>query len=93
MKLDMPTPLQQYAHRAVKPLSNLANQHPDFRKHLYTDDGRLRAFVNIHVNDEDIRYLEIRTGDSVSIVPSIAGGIPHVRQMCCRDDAQRRGYP
>ena len=49
------------------------------RKHLYTDDGRIRSFVNIYVNDEDIRYLEkentpIKDGDTISIVPSIAGG-------------------
>ena len=52
----------------------------DLRKHLYTDDGRIRSFVNIYVNDEDIRYLEkentpIKDGDTISIVPSIAGGL------------------
>jgi molybdopterin converting factor small subunit len=46
---------------------------------LYSDDGRLRSFVNVYVNDEDIRYMEkeetqLRDGDIVSIVPSIAGG-------------------
>ena len=49
------------------------------QKHLYTEDGRIRSFVNIYVNDEDIRYLEkentpIKDGDTISIVPSIAGG-------------------
>jgi adenylyltransferase/sulfurtransferase len=57
----------------------LVAQHPDLKKHLYTDDGKLRAFVNLYVNDEDIRYLQkeataLSDGDSVSIVPSIAGG-------------------
>jgi molybdopterin converting factor small subunit len=47
---------------------------------LFTDDGRLRSFVNVYVNDEDIRYLQkdqtpVREGDVVSIVPSIAGGV------------------
>jgi len=51
----------------------------DLQKHLYTEDGRIRSFVNIYVNDEDIRYLEkentpIKDGDTISIVPSIAGG-------------------
>ena len=60
-------------------MSSLVSQHPDLRKHLYTDDGKLRAFVNLYVNDEDIRYLqkeatELKDGDNISIVPSIAGG-------------------
>jgi molybdopterin converting factor small subunit len=60
-------------------MSALLEQHPDLRKHLYTDEGKLRAFVNVYVNDEDIRYLqkeatELKDGDQISIVPSIAGG-------------------
>ena len=51
------------------------------RKHLYAEDGRLRNFVNIYLNDEDIRYLQrektpVKPGDSLSIVPSVAGGAP-----------------
>jgi molybdopterin converting factor small subunit len=51
----------------------------DLKKHLYSEDGKLRSFVNVYVNDEDIRYLQkdqtqLRDGDIVSIVPSIAGG-------------------
>jgi len=51
----------------------------DLKKHLYSDDGRLRSFVNVYVNDEDIRYLQkdqtsVKAGDTISIVPSIAGG-------------------
>ena len=54
-------------------------KHPDLRRHLYTDDGKLRAFVNVYLNDEDVRYLQkdataVQDGDSISIVPSIAGG-------------------
>ena len=60
-------------------LNALVTRHPDLRKHLYTEDGKLRAFVNLYVNDEDIRYLQkeataLKDGDSISIVPSIAGG-------------------
>ena len=60
-------------------LANLVAQHPDLKRHLYTDDGKLRAFVNVYVNDEDMRYLQkeataLGDGDTISIVPSIAGG-------------------
>ena len=60
-------------------LSGLITQHPDLRRHLYTDDGKLRAFVNVYLNDEDVRYLQkeataVKDGDTISIVPSIAGG-------------------
>ena len=73
------------APRDVAPLSRgpeqvgLTAAHPELRKHLYTDEGKLRAFVNLYVNDEDIRYLQkeattLKDGDNISIVPSIAGG-------------------
>jgi len=60
-------------------LDALTQKYPDLKKHLYNDEGHLRHFVNIYVNDEDIRYSEkhatpLKDGDSVSIVPSIAGG-------------------
>jgi adenylyltransferase/sulfurtransferase len=60
-------------------LSGLVSQHPDLRRHLYTEDGKLRAFVNVYLNDEDVRYLQkeataVSDADDISIVPSIAGG-------------------
>ena len=60
-------------------LTDLIAQHPELRRHLYTDDGKLRAFVNVYLNDEDVRYLQkeataVKEGDTISIVPSIAGG-------------------
>jgi adenylyltransferase/sulfurtransferase len=60
-------------------LSRLVAEHPDLRRHLYTEDGRLRSFVNVYLNDEDVRYLQreataVKEGDVLSIVPSIAGG-------------------
>jgi sulfur-carrier protein adenylyltransferase/sulfurtransferase len=60
-------------------LDALTEKYPNLKKHLYNDEGQLRHFVNIYVNDEDIRYLEknetpIKDGDTLSIVPSIAGG-------------------
>jgi adenylyltransferase/sulfurtransferase len=88
-KIHIPTPLRQYAGKQAavelpattvgEALSTLVSQHPDLRRHLYTEDGKLRAFVNVYVNDEDVRYLEkdataLKDGDNISIVPSIAGG-------------------
>ena len=88
-KIHIPTPLRQYVGKQstveVKgatvgvAMSDLLVQHPDLRRHLYADDGKLRAFVNLYVNDEDIRYLQkeattVKEGDNISIVPSIAGG-------------------
>src|SRR5438046_9353331 len=88
-KIHIPTPLRQYAGKqaAVEvkagsiadALSSLIAQHPELRRHLYTDDGKLRAFVNVYLNDEDVRYLgkgatAVKDGDTISIVPSIAGG-------------------
>jgi molybdopterin converting factor small subunit len=88
-KIQIPTPLRQYAGKQsavdvkatsiADALNHLVAQHPDLRRHLYTDDGKLRAFVNVYLNDEDIRYLQkeatsVSDGDTISIVPSIAGG-------------------
>jgi adenylyltransferase/sulfurtransferase len=60
-------------------LADLTTRHQGLKKHLYADDGRLRNFVNVYLNDEDIRYLEkektpVKAGDELSIVPSVAGG-------------------
>jgi len=89
VKVIIPTPLRAYAGKQEsvelqantvgEALASLTNRYGDLKKHLYADDGRLRSFVNIYVNDEDIRYLQkdatqLREGDTVSIVPSIAGG-------------------
>lgn len=96
MKILIPTPLRQYAGKkdAVElpartvgeALSSLTSQYGDLRKHLYTDEGKLRAFVNVYLNDEDIRYLQkentpVGDSDTLSIVPSIAGGCCC---CCCR---------
>ena len=70
-------------------LGLLINKHPDLKKHLYNDEGSLRHFVNIYVNDEDIRYIEktetsVKDGDTISIVPSIAGGSTVVEDESAR---------
>ena len=89
VKVVIPTPLRAYAGKQEsvqlqaatvgEALAALTSQFADLKKHLFTDDGRIRSFVNVYVNDEDIRYLQkdrtpVREGDIVSIVPSIAGG-------------------
>jgi adenylyltransferase/sulfurtransferase len=108
LKIHIPTPLRQYAGKqaavevqgatVAEALSSLVGQHPDLRRHLYTDDGKLRAFVNVYLNDEDIRYLQkeatqVKESDNISIVPSIAGGCANealmsaalqADLMCCR---------
>ena len=88
-KIHIPTPLRQYVGKQAtvevtgatvgEAMSTLVEQHPELKKHLYTEDGKLRAFVNLYVNDEDIRYMQkeataLNEGDNISIVPSIAGG-------------------
>jgi molybdopterin/thiamine biosynthesis adenylyltransferase/rhodanese-related sulfurtransferase/molybdopterin converting factor small subunit len=87
--ISIPTALRQYAGaQASAPveattvgeaLDKLTAQFPDLRKHLFDANGKLRSFVNVYVNDEDIRYLQkedtaIKEKDEISIVPSIAGG-------------------
>jgi sulfur-carrier protein adenylyltransferase/sulfurtransferase len=67
------------AGTVAEALGALIEQHPNLKKHLYNDEGQLRHFVNLYVNDEDIRYLDkgdtrLKDGDTLSIVPSIAGG-------------------
>src|SRR5580692_945747 len=88
-KILIPTPLRQFADKkdsvqlagstVGEVLKSLTSEYANLRRHLYNDEGKLRSFVNVYVNDEDIRYLNkeatpLTDGDTVSIVPSIAGG-------------------
>jgi molybdopterin converting factor small subunit len=88
-KILIPTPLRQFTGKqsqvdapgktVAAVLDALTAQHADLRKHLYNDAGALRSYVNIYVNDEDIRYLQksetpVTDADTLTIVPSIAGG-------------------
>ncbi len=90
-KVLIPTPLRPYtgeqdavdveAGTVGEALAALTTRYGDLRRHLYTDEGRLRTFVNVYVNDDDIRYLQrestpLAEGDVLSIVPSVAGGAP-----------------
>ena len=89
--IHIPTPLRPFTDKKESVevtgatvgelLTDLTTRHDGLQKHLYTDDGRLRNFVNVYLNDEDIRYLQkeqtpVKPGDSLSIVPSVAGGAP-----------------
>jgi sulfur-carrier protein len=90
MIIFIPTPLRAFAAgkdsvevtagTIAGALDELTKAHPDLRKHLFTSEGKVRAFVNIYLNDEDVRYLpakeatEVSSSDTLSIIPSIAGG-------------------
>ncbi len=87
--IHIPAPLRSYTdgqttinvqgNSVGDALEDLAHQFPALRHHLFNEEGTLRTFVNIYLNDEDIRYLrhtstELSEDDELSIVPSIAGG-------------------
>ena len=90
MTIFIPTPLRTYvggsdtvdvdAATIADALNGLTQTHPELRRHLFTGEGKLRAFVNLYLNDEDVRYLPAKEGtrvnstDTLSIIPSIAGG-------------------
>jgi adenylyltransferase/sulfurtransferase len=89
MKILIPTPLRAFtAKRPVvevsaqtvgEALDRLVQENPELRRHLYSDEGKLRSFVNVYLNEDDIRYLDkestpVKSTDTLSIVPSVAGG-------------------
>jgi adenylyltransferase/sulfurtransferase len=88
-KVLIPTPLRQFTAKqdqvtvpgatVGEVLATLTTQFPDLRKQIFTDEGKVRSFVNVYLNDEDIRYIgkdaaPTADSDTVSLVPSIAGG-------------------
>ncbi len=88
-KILIPTALRQFTGQqdsvevagttVADALGKLTAEFPDIKKNLFNEQGKLRSFVNVYVNDEDIRYLDkdatkLEGGDTISIVPSIAGG-------------------
>ena len=89
VRVMIPTPLRVYtgkrdsaefrASTVGEALAQLTGEFDDLRRHLFTNEGNLRSFVNVYVNGEDIRYLSkeetpTKDGDTISIIPSIAGG-------------------
>jgi sulfur-carrier protein adenylyltransferase/sulfurtransferase len=90
-KILIPTPLRPFTDKqdAVDAsgatigelLADLTTKHSGLKAHLYNDQGKLRSFVNVYLNDEDIRYLQkeqtpVNADDTISIIPSVAGGAP-----------------
>ena len=88
-RILIPTPLRQFAEKndsidlpgatVGEVLAALTTRFPDLKKNLFNEEGKLRSFVNVYLNDEDIRYLSkdatpVADTDILSIVPSIAGG-------------------
>jgi molybdopterin/thiamine biosynthesis adenylyltransferase/rhodanese-related sulfurtransferase/molybdopterin converting factor small subunit len=106
-KILIPTPLRPYTDKqdAVDAsgatvgelLADLTRRHSGLKAHLYNEHGKLRSFVNVYVNDEDIRYLQkeqtpVAANDTVSIIPSVAGGAPTVAEelpMLSNDEVKR----
>lgn len=93
MQIHIPTPLRQFTEKqesvsvigktVAEGLEQLVLVHPAMRAHLFTPEGKLRSFVNVYLNDDDVRYLPgkeetaVSDADELTIIPSIAGG-------CCR---------
>jgi molybdopterin synthase sulfur carrier subunit len=89
IKVRIPTPLQKLTNNQAEVpcqaatinemLAELERQHPGIKERLCDADGKLRRFVNVYVNEEDIRFLQgqdtkLKDGDDISIIPAIAGG-------------------
>jgi len=88
-KILIPTALRQFTGQqdsvevagatVADALAHLSAEYPNIKKNLFNEQGKLRSFVNVYVNDEDIRYLDkdatkLQGNETISIVPSIAGG-------------------
>ena len=89
VKVKIPVPLQRLtqgkeevegaAGTIISLLNDLDQQYPGLAERI-SEDGKLRRFVNIYVNEEDVRFMkneetEVKDGDEISIIPAIAGGI------------------
>lgn len=87
--IHIPTPLRRFTgengevqvegQTVGEALKALTRLYPSLERHLYNEQGALRSFVNIFLNDEDVRHLgkdgtAVKPGDNLSIIPSIAGG-------------------
>jgi molybdopterin converting factor small subunit len=89
-KIYIPTPLRPYtgkldtvevkAGTVNEALTALTSAHPDLKKLLYSDEGKLRSYVKVYLNDDDVRHLDakeqtaMKESDSLSIIQSVAGG-------------------
>ena len=90
VKVRIPTPLLKLTNNQgeitaegnnVKEIfENLENQYPGIKERIYDENGQLRRFINIYINEEDIRFVDgesssVKDGDEISIIPAIAGGL------------------
>ena len=88
--IEIPSALQKYAGgkdeievsggTVGEAFASLCDANEDLKQHLYDDKGAVRSFINVYLNDDDIRYAEnldtkVSDGDNIQIVPSIAGGL------------------
>lgn len=89
IKVRIPTPLQKLTQGKAEVetegsdiselIANLDKSFPGLRERIYDEKGNIRRFINIYVNEEDIRFLQmdktpVKDGDEISIIPAIAGG-------------------
>src|SRR6266446_5596885 len=107
--ITIPTPLRQFAdgqseiqidaRTAGEALDKLTSTHSELRRHLFNDQNALRNFVNVYVNDEDIRHANgpdtpVKEGDTILIVPSIAGGAAVLDEIAGKDAGEpQAGMP
>lgn len=90
VQVRIPTPLRKFTAgqemvsveggTVGEALANLGEAHPELKAKIFGNDGKVRRFVNVFANDEDIRFQEkletpLSEGDQISIVPAIAGGL------------------
>lgn len=96
MEIHIPTPLRAYTDKqetvsvegatVAEGLAALTAAHPAMQQHLFTAEGKLRSFVNVYLNEDDVRYLPAKEDspvsptDELTIIPSIAGG---AHSRCC----------
>lgn len=71
--------LESRAQTVADALNELVTRYPALSRHVRDDDGQIRQFINVYLNDEDIRFLNgesspLKDGDKLLLVPSIAGG-------------------
>lgn len=93
----IPTPLQKLTQNKAEIevnganigelINNLEKDFPGIKERIYDETGKIRRFINIYVNEEDVRFLQreetsLKDGDEVSIIPAIAGGSMGISLNC-----------
>jgi len=109
MNIHIPTPLRTYTAGAetvtvpgttvAEVFTNLTSQYPDLKQQLFSNEGKLRSFVNVYLNDEDLRYLpekeatSVAAADELTIIPSIAGGADRPGKGASRKNSSSPNTP